>query len=122
MTNVGLERVGINDVETRMELLGPIMVKSSQLALHLFEDRAELKVEEKSARDKVSDADFKVGRHIRELIAKRIAEHDMVVGEELGGVAGSKYWIIEPPVGTSNYLSGLPMWGFLLPMLLPENR
>ena len=106
MTNVGLERVGINDLETRMELLRPIMVKSSQLALKLFEDRGELKVEEKSARDYVSDADFKVERHIRELIAKELP-HDMVVGEELGGVAGSKYWIIDPIDGTSNHLSGL---------------
>lgn len=64
----------------------------------------------KGPADFVSDVD----RSAEDLARQRFADAGCtlpVVGEERGGETGERYWIIDPLDGTTNYLSGLPIWG-----------
>ena len=110
MTMATLPRPAPGELTSRSEALSRITTKVSSLALEYFHNRGSLKIEEKSALDYVSNADHAVERKLRELILVEFPD-DNVIGEELGGLSSSAYWIIDPIDGTSNFLSGLPLWG-----------
>jgi myo-inositol-1(or 4)-monophosphatase len=69
-----------------------------------------LKVESKHPRDFVSIADRDVEKMIRERILKEFP-NDNIIGEEGGGNKSDAYWSVDPIDGTSNFLSGIPLWG-----------
>ncbi|MGJ8528762.1 inositol monophosphatase family protein [Maritalea sp.] len=94
----------------RYSALASIMAKASDLSRVFFTKRDTLTISEKSQRDFVSEADRAVEQEIINCIKSAFPDDD-VVGEELGGRSGEKYWIIDPIDGTSNFLSGLPLWG-----------
>jgi myo-inositol-1(or 4)-monophosphatase len=67
-------------------------------------DEIELKTSE---RDLVTAADVAVEEVIR------AALHDSgipVIGEEGGGEATGRHWLVDPICGTRNYASGIPLW------------
>ncbi|HEX8087019.1 MAG TPA: inositol monophosphatase family protein [Solirubrobacteraceae bacterium] len=76
---------------------------------------AEVAVVAKStATDLASEADFAAERAIRELLAQRRPDDDLL-GEEEGGGAGPLEpgrvrWVFDPLDGTINYLFGIPQW------------
>jgi histidinol-phosphatase len=62
----------------------------------------------------VTDADERCERALREEIAAAYPEH-AVLGEEEGASGdGATRWILDPIDGTSNYASGIPIWGTLV--------
>jgi myo-inositol-1(or 4)-monophosphatase len=63
----------------------------------------------KGVHDVVTEMDGAVERYIRAQIAHRYP-HDAVLGEEEGGAAGDRMWIIDPIDGTANYARGLPRY------------
>ena len=71
--------------------------------------RASLAVSTKGPQDYVSSADQQAERLARQLLAARFPG-DAIVGEEAGGDATECYWSIDPIDGTTNFLSGLPLW------------
>ncbi|KKB84451.1 hypothetical protein VW29_10505 [Devosia limi DSM 17137] len=71
--------------------------------------RGSLIVSTKGPQDFVSTADCEAERLARASIAARFPQ-DAIVGEEAGGQATNAYWIIDPIDGTTNFLSGLPLW------------
>lgn len=71
--------------------------------------RTDLLVSAKGPQDYVSAADRDAEQLARHLIDERFPG-DAVVGEEAGGTVGERYWIIDPIDGTTNFLSGLPLW------------
>jgi myo-inositol-1(or 4)-monophosphatase len=65
--------------------------------------------ETKAPADYVSEID----RGAEALAIKALGKHfpDIpMVGEEGGGQAVDRYWIVDPVDGTANFLSGLPIW------------
>ena len=76
---------------------------------------AEVAVVAKStATDLASEADFAAERAIRDLLAERRPD-DELLGEEEGGAtgavaAGRVRWVFDPLDGTINYLFGHPQW------------
>jgi myo-inositol-1(or 4)-monophosphatase len=63
----------------------------------------------KGRHDVVTAMDREVERFIRGAIAKRFP-HDAIIGEEEGGGAGERLWLIDPIDGTANYARGLPRY------------
>ncbi len=63
----------------------------------------------KGRHDVVTEMDREVERFIRTAIAARYP-HDAVIGEEEGGGAGERLWLIDPIDGTANYARGLPRY------------
>lgn len=66
-------------------------------------------IEAKAPRDFVSVVDRKAEDMARDRLS-RAFEGIPVVGEEHGGKAEGTFWIVDPLDGTSNFLSGLPLW------------
>jgi len=71
--------------------------------------RQGLHVVTKGPQDFVSSADHEAERLAREMIAARFPG-ETIVGEEAGGTPTDACWIIDPIDGTTNFLSGLPLW------------
>src|SRR5258706_1792123 len=63
----------------------------------------------KGRHDVVTAMDREVERFIRGAIAKRFPG-DAIIGEEDGGSAGERLWLIDPIDGTANYARGLPRY------------
>ena len=69
--------------------------------------------------DPVTEADRAAERAIRTLIGKHFPDHG-ILGEEYGAehVERSHVWVIDPIDGTRAFISGLPVWGTLLGLLV----
>ena len=69
--------------------------------------------------DPVTEADRASERAIRGLIRSEFPHHG-ILGEEFGGenVGHSHVWIIDPIDGTRAFISGLPVWGTLVGLLV----
>ena len=63
----------------------------------------------KGRHDVVTAMDREVERYIRAAIASRYPQ-DAVIGEEEGGAAGERLWLIDPIDGTANYARGQPRY------------
>jgi myo-inositol-1(or 4)-monophosphatase len=72
----------------------------------------------KSAGDYVTSADLASERAIREALAGTGIE---VVGEEAGGRASERHWLVDPLDGTANFLHGFPAVGVSI-ALVSEGR
>lgn len=98
----------------RREVAAEIVKAASAEALRLFADRSTLAIGTKNGpRDFVSQADRAIEAMVRRNLAERFPG-EAVVGEEEGGEAESRYWIVDPIDGTSNFLAGSPLWGVSL--------
>jgi histidinol phosphatase-like enzyme (inositol monophosphatase family) len=69
--------------------------------------------------DPVTDADREAERAIRALLAERFPDHG-IIGEELDDKAttGRYSWIIDPIDGTRAFITGVPVWGTLLGLMV----
>ena len=77
--------------------------------------RGNLGIEYKADESPVTQADKGVEEIVRKLLAERYPDHG-IIGEEHGieGADRDEVWIIDPIDGTRSFLSGNPMFGFLL--------
>jgi histidinol phosphatase-like enzyme (inositol monophosphatase family) len=69
--------------------------------------------------DPVTDADREAERAIRALLSERFPDHG-IIGEELDDKAttGRYSWIIDPIDGTRAFITGVPVWGTLLGLMV----
>lgn len=105
------------DLDRRLFAGAAVAREAGRLARRHFERRADLTVEVKGPQDLVSVAD----RAVEELIRARLAAlfpDDAVVGEEAGGLAASRVWVVDPIDGTQNFLRGLPWFGVVLALMV----
>jgi myo-inositol-1(or 4)-monophosphatase len=79
------------------------------LALALRADPRGLEVSLKGPQDMVTTADGEVERSIVAALGAAFPD-DALLGEEDGGLAGERCWIIDPIDGTANFARGLPHW------------
>ena len=99
--------------QTRLEKAVAVIEEAMEMALGFFETRATIATGAKGFQDFVTEADTSVERLVRERLAEAFPG-EAVVGEEMGGVGGDAYWIIDPIDGTANFLRGSPLWGISL--------
>lgn len=105
------------DIAARYHAVQGIALELGRLAMRYFTDRDALKVSMKGAQDWLTAADGAVEARFRDLIVEAFPG-DSVMGEELGGGASDRLWIIDPIDGTANFARGDRMWcvsvGFVL--------
>jgi myo-inositol-1(or 4)-monophosphatase len=97
-------------IDARLAVATPLIREAGELAASYFARRATLMRETKGPQDFVSIAD----REVEALIRARLAAafpNDGFLGEESGGAAGERCWVVDPIDGTNNFLRGLPLWG-----------
>src|SRR3984885_5070827 len=78
----------------------------------------DLRIDTKPDLTPVTDADRAVETDLREVLGRERPD-DSVVGEEFGGTTTftGRQWIIDPLVGTKNFVRGVPVWGTLIALL-----
>jgi myo-inositol-1(or 4)-monophosphatase len=103
----------------RREVARRVVDEAAAEALALFRRRGELIVDAKGPQDFVSTADRQIELMVRERLAE-LCPGETVVGEEEGGEIASRYWIVDPIDGTSNFLAGSPLWGVSLGFVVDD--
>jgi len=91
---------------TRYDLCRALARDAGKLAHRGFGTSA---VSMKGRHDVLTEMDREVERFIRATIAQRFPG-DAIIGEEDGGAAGERLWLIDPIDGTANYARGLPRY------------
>lgn len=95
------------DIQKRLEAARAIGGEAAEMARSYFARAGELAVSQKGLQDIATEADGAVERLIRARLASLFPD-DAFLGEEDGGQAGSRVWVVDPIDGTSNFARGLP--------------
>ena len=103
--------------DARIEDLSDIAGVAAKAALRFF--RGRLGIEFKADESPVTQADRGVEAEVRKLISARFPGHG-IYGEEHGmeGADARALWVIDPIDGTRSFISGNPLFGFLLAHLI----
>jgi myo-inositol-1(or 4)-monophosphatase len=105
----------VNSVDLQLALSAALEAAgaASTLLLRYFGALGETRIKAKtSAVDLVSNADVEAEQAIREILARRLPQAGFI-GEESPAQAGANAdlnWVVDPLDGTSNFLSGVPLW------------
>lgn len=94
------------EIEERYSAACVIAREAGALMRRLFEARKAGAFEWKGHQDYLTEADAEVER----LVLKRLAEAfpgDTVIGEEGGGHASARVWVVDPIDGTANFARGI---------------
>lgn len=93
-----------------------IAEKAAEIARGYF--RGQLQVELKADESPVTQADKAVEQMVRDYLTEHFSDHG-ILGEEHGTKHGdSRYlWVVDPIDGTRSFLTGHPLFGFLLALL-----
>ncbi|WP_407050856.1 inositol monophosphatase family protein [Methyloraptor flagellatus] len=94
------------DLDARFAFAVDVARRAGRLALDLRDTLGP--AEAKSAIDFCTEADRAVERLIRAEVADRFG--DTMIGEEDGGEASSRVWVVDPIDGTAGYIHGTPRW------------
>lgn len=109
---------GLNPDPVRRMLLDAAEIAA---AVTLPRFRSGIAVDNKRAEgfDPVTEADREAELKIREAIATRFPDHG-IIGEEWDDkAAGSRFtWIIDPIDGTRAFITGIPVWGTLVGLMI----
>lgn len=99
------------DLSYRYRFAQAIVREAGQMAAERYRSRTELKIEVKGKQDFVSEADKECEDFLVAALRKSFPD-DAILGEEGGlqNAGGSATWVIDPIDGTSNFLSGFPIW------------
>ena len=106
--------VSSRDLRDFIHLLGDTAREVSGLYF-----RASIEIDRKSDETLVTIADREIERRLREMIHQRFPTHGMV-GEELGvsGGDGPCIWVIDPIDGTHAFITGSPLFGTLVGLVV----
>jgi myo-inositol-1(or 4)-monophosphatase len=101
-------------------IIGPLVLEAGQISLERF--RSTLVAEDKGgpgAYDPVTEADRLTESFLRGNLTALFPEA-RIIGEEGGttGPPGRAIWTIDPIDGTKAYVSGMPLWGLLLGLIV----
>ncbi|AQT69319.1 Inositol-1-monophosphatase [Anaerohalosphaera lusitana] len=92
------------------EFLKNIMIEAGRVALEQKQRLGEVKVDRKSEKDLVTEADVAVEEYLVGQIKERYPDH-AIVGEETGEHEGGEYrWIIDPIDGTTSFVHDQPFF------------
>ena len=97
-------------IHARLAVATHLIHEAGDLAAGYFARRETLTRETKGPQDFVSVADREVEALIRTRLAEAFPE-DGFLGEESGGGASERCWVVDPIDGSNNFLRGLPLWG-----------
>lgn len=93
-----------------IDFLKEICIEAGELTLQYRQCLSALKVNAKSEKDFVTEADVAVEKLLVERILAKYPDHG-ILGEETGERCGSEYrWIIDPIDGTNSFMHGQPTY------------
>ena len=98
--------MSLSGIADRADCARRLAERAGALASSMRHDLGPL--EAKDALDFCTEADRAVERLIRDEIAASFG--DAVIGEEFGGAADDRVWVIDPIDGTVNFVHGSPRW------------
>ena len=98
-----------NELAARQHAAETVARDAGSLARGYLADPRALNVALKGPQDVVTEADGAVERMIVAALHS-IFPDDAFLGEEGGGAAGDRCWVIDPIDGTANFARGLPHW------------
>ena len=98
-------------LERELSFAHDVADRAAEIAMSYF--LGEFEVRTKPDLSPVTQADLEVETAIREMIADRFPA-DAVTGEEHGGGAGDRTWVVDPIDGTKNFADGVPIWATLI--------
>lgn len=103
----------------RMEAVAEVARLAGDVALRHF--REGVKVELKSDRTPVTEADREAERTARRWIEERFPD-DGILGEEFGETrpGARRRWVLDPIDGTKSFIRGVPLWGTLVALMEGE--
>lgn len=97
------------ELTARQQVAEAVARDAGRLAASYVAQAGTLAVALKGPQDFVTDADAVVERSIVAALAAAFPG-DAFLGEEGGGAAGERCWVIDPIDGTANFARGLPHW------------
>jgi myo-inositol-1(or 4)-monophosphatase len=97
------------EIARRFHAAHAIAQACGTLAMRWFGGDRPLDISMKGAQDWLTEADGAVETLFRALIAETFPD-DLVMGEEQGGAAADRLWIIDPIDGTANFARGDRSW------------
>lgn len=103
----------MTDLATRLLAAERVARAAGALALDFFRNRERLAVEHKGKQDLVSIADREVEALVRRELSAAFPG-EAFIGEEEGGAAADRVWVIDPIDGTLNFLRGIPSWAVVI--------
>ena len=98
-----------NELAARQHAAEKVARDAGRLALDYLAGARPLDVALKGPQDVVTAADGVVERMIVAALRSAFPD-DAFLGEEGGGTAGDRCWVIDPIDGTANFARGLPHW------------
>jgi myo-inositol-1(or 4)-monophosphatase len=96
----------MDSLDARRGFAVDVALRAGALALGMHRTLAP--IEAKSAIDFCTEADRAVEQLVRQEIAERFG--DAVIGEEYGGRAANRVWVVDPIDGTAGYIHGTKRW------------
>ena len=96
----------MDSLDTRCAFGVDLALRAGALALSMRRTLAP--IEAKSAIDFCTEADRAVEQLVREEVTRRF--NDAVIGEEYGGEAANRVWVVDPIDGTAGYIHGNNRW------------
>lgn len=99
----------MSDLSLRLAAIEAVTRDLGAMALRYFTDRTSLGISMKGAQDWLTVADGAVEAAFRARVAD-LFPGDAVMGEEQGGAAADRLWIIDPIDGTANFAHGDLQW------------
>jgi len=104
------------------QTVGPLVRQAGEIAVRQFRasPSVENKGEGRGAFDPVTEADRMTERFLRRELSARYPD-TRIVGEEdgtSGPEAPAATWVIDPIDGTRAYITGVPLWGVLLGLVV----
>jgi myo-inositol-1(or 4)-monophosphatase len=108
------------ELERLDAVIGPLLIEAGQISLRQF--RSALIAEDKggpTGYDPVTDADRMTESFLRSNLSVLFPDFQ-IIGEEGGttGPSGRATWVVDPIDGTRAYVSGMPLWGLLLGLIV----
>ena len=90
----------------RLRAACAVAIEAGGVAAARFQDRSSINVSFKGHQDYLTEVDGQVEKLIIERLGALFPE-DAFIGEEGGGTASDKVWVIDPIDGTSNFARGI---------------
>ena len=108
------------EIERRLELARTIAREAAEGTCAHF-CQADLQVEQKKDRTPVTIADREAEQFLRKRITAAFSE-DGIEGEEFGKQPGTSpfRWLLDPIDGTKSFVSGVPLFGTMVAVLLED--
>ena len=106
--NATVTQLSVPDLDRREAVCRDLLVSAGRIAMAGFAQFGTgAAVSLKGPQDFLTKTDGEVEAHVRGALAQAFPD-DGFLGEETGGVASSRIWVVDPIDGTANFMRGIP--------------